>query len=713
MPDTRLAVYEGASLAALTLDERNDDDALSELRSRVVIDAVGGRTYRVQIGDAPGQAAGPRILRWYASPPDPEALCALDPGNFTSNPSLEADATGWGASAASVSAGDLFQRYVGDGASGGVSAEVALSGTAGTGLAYTDAAAHNWHVAATVTVWLRVVGGTPRTMTFAASVNGARLVPAGGLADYTGLPTGTWQRFALAYDALEQTGPLVLTITVPAGGPACVLRADCLQAVSSPAPPDAPGNLACAPAATAIRLTWSASPGADGYYVRRDGALIATLTALTYTDTPLPSGLAFGYTVSAFSEAGGESPVAALSCATTATSLAKPLDASCDALGFLELNGREVANEARTAGYLAAGLGSPFWQMDGAACLILSREIGAAVPSDPAIDPAPWYDAARPESGDFLGLWPKVRLVRHTTRQVAAKLTGLGGAVLGQQRPGATEVQITAALLSRSSAGADYGRRWLENTLRNVSSDPCGLATLRLRLACPPDDGSNDTLGEVYLYDVGLAGDVQDGQVQTLDAACCEIMDVSFSLTAGEASVYHRTRLCVQGEINTDPGSCVPFCEWLTGHDDGSYSTSVACAIESPSLFGEVGVIATIAAGGQVVRNVEVAIYQAGACPPLVGATPLGVVQIPTLPAGSALVYDSARRIVTFYASAADAAVGANALPGIAYITIPDGQAIPWLTANPSQPAGCIVVGKRGWCGGAATVRIDTQLREA
>lgn len=75
--------------------------------------------------------------------------------------------------------------------------------------------------------------------------------------------------------------------------------------------PAAPTTLATQQAADTIKLTWRApvaKPPVAGipsaYTVYRDGAPLATVTALTYTDTTLPAGINPAYTVSAVNPAG-------------------------------------------------------------------------------------------------------------------------------------------------------------------------------------------------------------------------------------------------------------------------------------------------------------------------------------------------------------------------------------------------------------------------
>lgn len=80
-------------------------------------------------------------------------------------------------------------------------------------------------------------------------------------------------------------------------------------------PPAAPVTFSAVPTATggatsSVRLSWSASTddtGIAGYRLFRDGVLIATLTALSYDDPSLASGVGYRYAVAAFDAAGNRS----------------------------------------------------------------------------------------------------------------------------------------------------------------------------------------------------------------------------------------------------------------------------------------------------------------------------------------------------------------------------------------------------------------------
>jgi len=73
-------------------------------------------------------------------------------------------------------------------------------------------------------------------------------------------------------------------------------------------PPSAPGNLEAQASVTSVKLNWSAStdnkPGDIQYQVMRNGALVSTVSALTYLDNNLKPDTEYQYSVSAIDVAG-------------------------------------------------------------------------------------------------------------------------------------------------------------------------------------------------------------------------------------------------------------------------------------------------------------------------------------------------------------------------------------------------------------------------
>ena len=87
-------------------------------------------------------------------------------------------------------------------------------------------------------------------------------------------------------------------------------------------PPTVPGNLvATAAGATRVNLTWQASTDASGvasYEIRRDGAVLATVTSPGYADTGLTPQTTYGYEVRAIDPSGNRSDPATASATTGA-----------------------------------------------------------------------------------------------------------------------------------------------------------------------------------------------------------------------------------------------------------------------------------------------------------------------------------------------------------------------------------------------------------
>src|SRR5215831_3899832 len=77
-------------------------------------------------------------------------------------------------------------------------------------------------------------------------------------------------------------------------------------------PPGAPTGLTATPGNTVVNLSWTASSGATGYYVKRSttsGAemQIAAQAGTSFTDTGLTNGTTYYYVVSAYNSYGASS----------------------------------------------------------------------------------------------------------------------------------------------------------------------------------------------------------------------------------------------------------------------------------------------------------------------------------------------------------------------------------------------------------------------
>ena len=88
-------------------------------------------------------------------------------------------------------------------------------------------------------------------------------------------------------------------------------------------PPSTPTNVsATAVSSSQINVSWTASTdnvGVAGYKVFRNGSLVKTTTAVSYSDTGLAASTMYSYTVAAFDAAGNVSPQSTAVSATTLT----------------------------------------------------------------------------------------------------------------------------------------------------------------------------------------------------------------------------------------------------------------------------------------------------------------------------------------------------------------------------------------------------------
>lgn len=205
----------------------------------------------------------------------------------------------------------------------------------------------------------------------------------------------------------------------------------------------------------------------------------------------------------------------------------------------LVLNGAEVLNFYRTWSYLRLGSLVPSGIEAGpvgCVCPALWRDVGSPVFVSPAADPAPWYDAAHPESADFLGalVYDAEGLDASMVTREFDALTG-DGARLARQRTGPFEITFRAWLVARTDDGMTYGRLWLANRLASCMA--CDVRSATVRLACPPDNGSDDARGRFSVYGVGLSAGVTPVE-RPLVVECPYLLDVEWSMVAEDGYLY-------------------------------------------------------------------------------------------------------------------------------------------------------------------------------
>lgn len=136
--------------------------------------------------------------------------------------------------------------------------------------------------------------------------------------------------------------------------------------------------------------------------------------------------------------------------------------------GWVEFNGNEIINTARTEAYADTYRLSwfrPQYKSD------LADVLGETY-VDPETDDAPWIDPRIPESREFYGVYPLgVSGIEDSTlgTTVIESLRD-GGTATGYRRATKTPV-FNVVLVAASEAGAQHGLQWLK---RVIGSGPCG-----------------------------------------------------------------------------------------------------------------------------------------------------------------------------------------------------------------------------------------------
>lgn len=155
-------------------------------------------------------------------------------------------------------------------------------------------------------------------------------------------------------------------------------------------------------------------------------------------------------------------------------------------VGYMTFSGIEVVNHARLQAGMTNGLVYGFTMPTYCSCDTLAETTGPF--TVPSADAAPWYDATRPESAHFGGVFlSKVVGLDdpYTARTVEA---GLLGGVLGGLYLGPRVVTFEAALFGASVLSMDYGLQWLTSVLDGKACGAetfCNLGDLGFYATCP------------------------------------------------------------------------------------------------------------------------------------------------------------------------------------------------------------------------------------
>lgn len=239
--------------------------------------------------------------------------------------------------------------------------------------------------------------------------------------------------------------------------------------------------------------------------------------------------------------------------------------------GWLCLGGQEIWNQSRLAAYVDNGCASGGRFIK--ACESCGPEMAVAleepdgVYSTPAADPAPWYSATEPDSGDFIGFLPlSVDGLGpgQITRESTGKASGRGS-FFGPEVQASPAVVVTGVLLGKTACSVAYGLRWLTLALRGSCGSDCDGDDLTFLDCCPI--WTADPVADIEPHLRALKG-VRLTSSPTITgrygtACSCHdaapILQVTFTLSATEPCVY-RPPLEVVTDVPFDldnPSACV------------------------------------------------------------------------------------------------------------------------------------------------------------
>lgn len=181
--------------------------------------------------------------------------------------------------------------------------------------------------------------------------------------------------------------------------------------------------------------------------------------------------------------------------------------------GWFLLNGQELANTSRLLAHMRPGVPTE----DDATATAMScacdirmvyddswTGLQAAVGDDPyVLSNAPWYNAARPASEEFAGIWlldvtgfDSVPVQREISESICA------GGVAARARDTARTLTFSALLVACSNAGVEYGKEWLSCVLRQANAR--GGVDLEYYAAHPEDTAADPTTLRRAMYGVAL-----------------------------------------------------------------------------------------------------------------------------------------------------------------------------------------------------------------
>jgi hypothetical protein len=175
----------------------------------------------------------------------------------------------------------------------------------------------------------------------------------------------------------------------------------------------------------------------------------------------------------------------------------------------------------------------------------------------PEGDDAPWYDPARPESADVLGVWLE-EFTPEPVRRREMRERSWGGTLSGRTwRP--RELTMVGYVYAKSRKAAAYAEEWLERALDGAGcfGGPCGEPDAVVAMPCDCGDGALPLDGYRTAKRVGLT------DFQVVDPGALDGLGFKFqaTLSAEVPYLYHDPiEVADLADITTDPDTTDEFC---------------------------------------------------------------------------------------------------------------------------------------------------------
>ncbi|WP_328434592.1 hypothetical protein [Streptomyces sp. NBC_00425] len=243
-------------------------------------------------------------------------------------------------------------------------------------------------------------------------------------------------------------------------------------------------------------------------------------------------------------------------------------------LDYVTLGGVEIVNHVRLNAYLdAESVGSPLTSATACVCPTLTS---ANLSEDtaytkPAEDPAPWYDAAVPESTEFAGVL-LLSIEGLDENPVKRSVTNAisGGGVLGPARVLPRTLVFTAVLLGSTCCGVEYGLHWLTEALQGCAGNECDGDCMEILSCCPDEeldhlclmDGYRRTLRRVALVDgPRVLERVGEGCTVGECSTGADILTVEWTLVAATPWLWTDPVTMIETKPPIDASTeCITWC---------------------------------------------------------------------------------------------------------------------------------------------------------